>query len=199
MKAAPGVRILPGVAAALIAAVLVAAGCTPPAPAPQVGPTGPTGSTGPTASPGVPEPGGSTAPTGPLPLPGLAAEARMPGGGAPPVPLDLAGAAVDPGATFELRVSAPVRGARLVLLDAQDAMVPAGSDAEPGAVSRFTLVPLEPLRPGSRYQLRLEGLESRLVRSEDGRVFEPAVLPLTTTGEPPPKAPSRKPTRKRAH
>ena len=190
MTRSPGVRrLLPGVSAALLGAAvlgsgLLAAGCTPPSPDPRGAPSGPTGAGAPTLA----GPTGPPAPTGPFPLPGLVVEARIPGG-AGAVPLDPAGAPVDPASTFELRVSAPVRGARLVLLDAQDAMVPAGSEAERGAVSRFTLVPLEPLRPGSRYQLRLEGVESRLVRSEDGRSFEPAAIPLTTTGEPPPKAP----------
>ncbi|HQR28815.1 MAG TPA: hypothetical protein PLL32_00280 [Anaeromyxobacteraceae bacterium] len=104
---------------------------------------------------------------------------------------------MDPGATFEVRVSAPVRGARLVLLDGQDVMVPASSDVEPGPVSRFTLVPLEPLRPASHYQLRLEGVESRLVRGDDARTYEPAAVPLTTTGEPAPKPPPRKTGKKK--
>ena len=76
-------------------------------------------------------------------------------------------------------------------------MVPSTADAEIGSTSRFTLVPHEPLRPGSRYVLRLEGLESRLVISDDGRSFEPLVAPFRVAGEPPP-APPRKAKKKRA-
>ncbi len=188
----PAARAIAALGATLLGAVLLAA-CTPPSPAPGGAPAGPTGATGPAA----PAPTGPPALSGPSPLPGLAAEARIPTGGAA-VPLDLAGASVDPGATFEVRVSAPVRGARLVLLDAQDAMVPSGSEVESGPVSRFTLVPLEPLRPGSRYQLRLEGVESRLVRGDDGRTYEPTAIPIATTGEPPAKPPPRKTGKKRS-
>jgi hypothetical protein len=106
--------------------------------------------------------------------------------------------AVDPASTFEVRVSAPARDARLVLLDAQDVVVPASVDSEVGAESRFTLVPVEPLRPGSSYQLRLEGLGGRLVRSDDGKGFEPLVLSLQILGTPPPRAPPKKAKKKRA-
>lgn len=103
---------------------------------------------------------------------------------------------LDPGSTFEIRLPFAARGARLVLLDARDAMVPSSADAEVGATSRFTLVPLEPLLPGSRYVLRLEGLESRLVKSDDGRSFEPLAAPFQVAGEPPP-APPKKAKKKR--
>ncbi len=128
-------------------------------------------------------------------LPVVAVEARMPGSaaGIPPVALDPATpAVVDPSATFEVRVAAALRGARLVLLDSQDALVPAASDAEVQAASRFTLVPAEPLQPGSRYLLRLEGVASRLVPAADGRTFEPLAVPFTTSGEVPPRPPPKK-------
>ena len=115
------------------------------------------------------------------------------------MPLQGAGSApplVDPGSTFEVRLPFAARGARLVLLDARDAMVPSSADAEVGTTSRFTLVPLEPLPPGSRHVLRLEGLENRLVISDDGRTFEPLVAPFRVAGEPPP-APPRKAKKKR--
>jgi hypothetical protein len=98
---------------------------------------------------------------------------------------------VDPGSTFEVRLPFAARGARLVLLDARDAMVPSSADTEIGTTSRFTLVPLEPLPPGSRHVLRLEGLASRLVISDDGRSFEPLVAPFRVAGEPPPAPPRR--------
>jgi hypothetical protein len=77
-------------------------------------------------------------------------------------------------------------------------MVPSTSEAEVGpSGSRFVLTPQEPLTPAGRYVLRLEGLESRLVRSADGRTFEPMVLPFRVSGEPPPPPP-RKPKKKRS-
>lgn len=106
-------------------------------------------------------------------------------------------AAVEPGSSFEVRIAGTARDARLVLLDAQDVQVPATVEAEVGSESRFLLVPLDPLRPGSAYLLRLEGLGTRLVRSDGGRSFEPLVLPVQVTGSPPPRAPPRKALKKR--
>ena len=178
---------------------LLAAGCapaTPPAPTPSA-PSGP--ATPPVAMPLASEPADPPAPTVPVPpqgLPTTAVEARF---GVTATPLQGAGAdppVVDPGSTFEVRLPFAARGARLVLLDARDAMVPSSSDVQIGATSRFTLVPLEPLQPGSRHVLRLEGLESRLVISGDGRSFEPLVAPLRVAGEPPP-APPKKAKKKR--
>jgi hypothetical protein len=103
-----------------------------------------------------------------------------------------------PASAFEVRVSAPARDARLVLVDAQDLVVPAAVDSEVGTESRFTLVPVEPLRPGSTYQLRLEGIGGRLVRSDDGKSFEPLVLLVQILGTPPPRAPPKKAKKKRA-
>ena len=105
---------------------------------------------------------------------------------------------VDPGATFDVRLPFAARGARLILLDARDSMVPSNSEVEVGgSASRFTLVPMEPLTPGSRHVLRIEGLESRLVSSDDGRAFEPLALPFRVAGEPPPPPP-KKAKKKRA-
>jgi hypothetical protein len=105
--------------------------------------------------------------------------------------------AVEPASSFEIRIAAPARDARLVLLDAQDFQVPATVEAEVGSDSRFLLVPLEPLRPGSAYLLRLEGLGARLVRSDGGRSFEPLVLPVQVIGSPPPRAPQKKVPKRR--
>jgi hypothetical protein len=115
---------------------------------------------------------------------------------ASPLPSDGT-ALVDPSATFDLRLPFAARAARLVLLDARDNLVPSDSDTEVGgSTSRFTLVPVEPLTPASRYVLRIEGLESRMVRSDDGRTFEPLAFPFLVAGDPPP-APPRKVKRKR--
>jgi len=100
--------------------------------------------------------------------------------------------AVESASSFEVHIAAPARDARLVLLDAQDVQVPATVEAEVGSESRFLLVPIDPLRPGGSYLLRLEGLGTRLVRSDDGRSFEPLVLPLQIIGSPPPRAPPRR-------
>jgi hypothetical protein len=179
----------------LLAGLLLAscAPATPPARTPSA-PSGP--ATPPVAAPTDSGPGVPAVPAPPPGLPTTAVEARFGGtatllqatGSDPPV--------VDPGSTFEVRLPFAARGARLVLLDARDAMVPSSSDAQVGATSRFTLVPLEPLVSGSRHVLRLEGLESRLVISGDGRSFEPLVAPFWVAGEPPP-APPRKAKKKR--
>jgi hypothetical protein len=131
-----------------------------------------------------------------VPLPLASAEARVVGTATalargPSTP-------VDPASAFEVRVSVPARDARLVLLDAQDVVVPAVVESEVGAESRFGLVPVDPLRPGSAYQLRLEGVGGRLVRSDDGKTFEPLVLLVQILGTPPPRAPPKKAKKKRA-
>jgi hypothetical protein len=152
------------------------------------GASGPAGPSGPVATPTVP-------PAARLPL--AAIEARVAGG--PAILLDPASPApVDPASAFEVRVSVALRGARLVLLDSQDAIVPASSTSEVQAASRYVLTPGEPLQPGARYLLRLEGVESRLVPADDGRTFEPLALALVTSGEPPPRPPPKKAGKKRS-
>ena len=171
-----------------------AVACTPATPPQAVsgstgpsGPAAPTGPTGPIAEPAVP-------PAPPV-LPATAVEARL-GDTVVAIAPD-ASALVEPAASFEVRLPIAVRGARLVLLDARDAVVPSNESAEVGgSTSRFTLVPMEPLTPGSRYVLRVEGLESRMVKSDDGRAFEPLAVPFRVAGEPPP-APPKKAKKKR--
>jgi len=175
----------------LLAALALIASCSPAsqardsaAPAAAAEPAAP-------PAPAAPPP----APPGPLAMPLAGAEARHAGAATPLSPGSAA--LIDPASTFEIRVGAPARDARLVLVDSQDVLVPATVEAEVGAESRFALVPLEPLRPGSAYWLRLEGLGGRLVRSDGGRSFEPLVLPLQITGSPPPRAPPKKAPKKR--
>jgi hypothetical protein len=168
-----------------------AAQSTPPGP---LAPSGPTGSTGPTSSTG---PSGAT---GPAPLPQLPVESAAARLGTIVLPLAGPGAEpVDAAATFEVRVGLGIRGARLILLDAQDVLVPSSAESEiGGGRSRYTLVPVEPLRTGSRYVLRLEGVESRVVMSDDGRPHEPLAVPFLVSGSPPPKAvPPKKGQKKR--
>ncbi len=171
-----------------------AVACTPATPPQAVtgstgpsGPAAPAGPTGPIAEPAVP-------PAPPV-LPATTVEARL-GDTVVAIAPD-ASALVEPAASFEVRLPIAVRGARLVLLDARDAVVPSNESAEVGgSTSRFTLVPMEPLTPGSRYVLRVEGLESRMVNSDDGRAFEPLAVPFRVAGEPPP-APPKKAKKKR--
>jgi hypothetical protein len=119
-------------------------------------------------------------------LPVESVEARL---GTIAVPLSgPAAEPVDPASTFEVRLPLGTRNARLVLLDAQDALVPSSSESDiGGGRSRYTLVPVEPLRTGSRYVLRIEGIGSRQVVSDDGRPHEPLAVTFLVAGAPPPK------------
>lgn len=161
----------------LLAVSTLGASCAPATP-PAIEPT----TVAPPAPPSVPP--------GPAAMPLASAQALHAGTATPLSPGVTV--AVEPASSFEIRIAAPARDARLVLLDAQDFQVPATVEAEVGSDSRFLLVPLEPLRPGSAYLLRLEGLGARLVRSDGGRSFEPLVLPLQISGSPPPRAPQKK-------
>ncbi len=120
----------------------------------------------------------------PRPMPVVSAEALAADAG---FPLAREGVtAVEPGSTFRLEVAVQVDDARLVLLDEQDAMVPAQGTTEAAATSRFTLVPSEPLRPGSNYTLRLEGAVRREAHDPAGRAYLPVAMRLRTTGDRPP-------------
>jgi hypothetical protein len=199
-------RRLAGLSALLLFAGLVVS-CTQPSPseptgvpvspgqAGETGPSGPAGQAAQADSP-APPPAAPVPPTAPPRLPVVAVEARR-GAAATSIPVDGASIpTIDPGSTFEVRLPFAVRGARLVLLDARDAMLPSSAETEVGATSRFTLVPLEPLLPGSRHVLRLVGVETRLVKADDGRSFEPLAAPFRVSGEPP-AAPPKKAKKKR--
>lgn len=199
----------------LLALATLVASCTserPAAPPTEAsgttGPSGPTGpgpgadATGPTgpSGPGDPTPPPPPVPPPPAPLPVTSIDARL---GAASTPLSAAPEGtpepvVDPAATFEVRLAVASRGTRLVLLDSRDAMVPSTGDLESGGgTSRFTLVPHETLAPGGRYFLRIEGVDDRMVKTDDGRSFEPVVVSFRVSGEPPP-APPKKVKKKRA-
>ena len=122
---------------------------------------------------------------GARPLPLLAAEALLADGGATPLSPD-GPSLVDPGSGFRVAVGAELTDARLALLDGADAAVPSAGTMEIGTVSRFSLSPSQPLRPGSSYLLRLDGATSREIHGSRGETFVPLVLQLRTTGEPPP-------------
>jgi hypothetical protein len=97
-------------------------------------------------------------------------------------------------ASFRVDAAAALRDARLVLYDAQDALVPAEETAEIGsAASRFTVAPGRPLRGGARYVLRLEGAAGRDLRDLSGTAYRPVAFSLLAAGEPPPPPrPARK-------
>jgi hypothetical protein len=98
---------------------------------------------------------------------------------------------VDPGATFEVELSARAPDARLVLVDGRDDLVPASATRELAAGTRLTLAPAAPLVPGSRYALRVDGASSRELHDEAGRAFSPLTLPILAAGTPPPPEPKR--------
>lgn len=109
-------------------------------------------------------------------------------------PLDRAGeTTVDPAATFRVQLSAPCRDARLELLDASDALLPAASTREVvSGATKLTLAPSAPLAPGAHLQLRLDGVVTREWHDATGRPFHPLVLKLVVAGAPPPE-PSESP------
>ena len=129
-------------------------------------------------------------------LPDVSAQAAWsPDGGAPLLPDAVNG--VDPAATFDVRVRVRLPAARLVLLDAQDAIVASSGTTEVGPETVFRIVPADALRPGSTYLLRLEGLSARALVDTDGRSYEPLSFRLRAAGDPPP-ATRRKSSRRRS-
>jgi hypothetical protein len=102
---------------------------------------------------------------------------------------------IDPAAAFRVEIGARLDDARLVLLDEQEALVPTQGTVELGAVTRFTLKPDQPLRPGSSYTLRLDGAAIREIHGENGP-YAPVSFQLKTTGERPPPASAGQKNRK---
>jgi hypothetical protein len=151
---------------------------SPPAPPPQAAP--------------APEPAAPPAEAEPAPQAAAApvreAAALQPGG----VVAALAAEGetrIDPSATFRLALSGPSHDARLTLLDASNAAVPAIAKGEIGEDTVLTLEPSVPLAPGGRYQLRLDGAVTRDFHlGEQGHA--PVAYALKVIGEPspPPKA-----------
>ncbi len=105
---------------------------------------------------------------------------------------------VDPGATFELDLSARSPDARLVLVDAREDLGPAAATREvSAATTRLTLAPSAPLVSGSRYALRLDGAVDRELHDDTRRGYGPITLPLLAAGTPPPPEPKKPPARKK--
>jgi hypothetical protein len=106
-------------------------------------------------------------------------------------------AVVDAGARFQLEIGRALRDARLVLVDAADAHVTGSEVREVGTTTVLELTPEPPLRPGSRYLLRVEGIDGGPIRGGDGVAYEPVTVPLIVAGTPPPPEPERKPARRK--
>lgn len=174
--------------AAVLAAVL-AASCTPSPsePPPPAAAAAPASATGASQAPPAP-------PAPPPPAPVRSALAREPAGA---TALAATGEnVVDPAATFEVELDARLPDARLVLVDAADAHVPAKDVRELGATTRLTLSPEKPLVPASRYVLRVDGAARRELHDADGRAHAPVAFALLVAGDPPPPEP-KKPARRR--
>jgi hypothetical protein len=104
---------------------------------------------------------------------------------------------VDPAATFDIELAPRLPDARLVLVDPADAHVAAKDVREVAATTRFTLAPLAPLVPGSRYLLRVDGAAVREMHDADGHAFAPIGFPILVAGTPPPPEPKPAPRKRR--
>lgn len=169
-------------------------GAAPAAPALDGGAPSDAGAVGDAGAPadgGAPAAGAPPArPAAPAPLPVTGALARV---GALEVPVAReAVTTVDPGSAFELALAVRLADGRLSLRDEADAMVASTATTELSeGATRYRLVPDEPLRPGSRYALHLDGAVTREPHGDDGAAYAPAVYQLKTSGERP-AAPARK-------
>jgi hypothetical protein len=168
----------------IVMAPLAILACRPSPPAVPAAPvvvaaTGPAPATGPVAP--APTSPAIALPT-PRPLPILFAVART---GGTLVPLSPGvNSVAGPMAAFEIRAGAALPSARLVLLDAQDALVAGSGEVEVGSDTRFTFAPSEPLRAGGSYLLRLEGLTGPGIAGTDGAAYLPAAFPIQVPGHP---------------
>lgn len=155
------------------------------------------------AAPGTAAPAGAS--TTSLPPPAQPASvttvlrevvALEPGGAT--LPLALQGdTVVDPGARFRVVLSISSPDARVLLLDAKDALVAAEGAHEVGQTTRLTLTPSAPLTPGRRYLLRVDGASTRELHDASGKAFGPAAVQILVAGEPPPPEPKEQPTRRK--
>ncbi len=74
---------------------------------------------------------------------------------------------------------------RVRLLDESDRVVASSDRAELGERLRYQLAPSEPLAPGSRFALVVDGLKSDLPSDDQGRPYELLRIELKTSGEKP--------------
>ncbi len=96
---------------------------------------------------------------------------------------------VDPRSSFRVELAAAFPDARLSLLDAGDAMVPASGTREVGQATLLTLAPTAALPAGARLRLRVDGAATRELHGADGRRFAPVEWPVLVAGEPPDRKP----------
>jgi hypothetical protein len=174
-----------------LAVVLLAAAaaCRPSAP-----PAGQGSTATPTATPTATDTAPPIPPP-PVPPPIRAALAREPAG---TTALTATGeSVVDSAATFEVELEPRLADARLVLLDAADAHVPAQDVREIGATTRLTLAPEKPLVPAARYVLRADGAASREMHDADGRAYAAVAFAILVAGDPPPPEPAKPPRKHR--
>lgn len=164
---------------ALLAALAVAA-ATPNGPAAPAPPPA-----APPASPPAPA-AGAAAHEALTPVPLVGATALL-AGDSVAVALGRDGESlVAPEASFRVDVAAAVAEARLALYDAQDVLVAGAEQAEVGTGStRLLFTPARPLRPGSRYTLRLEGAATRELVTLGGQRHRGHAFAIRTSGEPP--------------
>lgn len=130
----------------------------------------------------------------PLPAPLAAAEAVEPGG----VRVTLSPsveAIVDPASSFRVVLPGRSEDARLSLLDAADALVPATGAREVGEQTVLTVTPRAPLSPAARYLLRVDGVRTRDLHDAAGRAAAPVELPMVVAGSAP--EPAKKPARRK--
>jgi hypothetical protein len=204
--------VLVGVLAVALAVALAACGSQAPTAAAPATPSPAPAAPDPTVIPAGPVP---STPTIPEPAPAQPDAARAPPADAPPslrlatevvavepsgeLPLQRDGeTVVDPASSFRVVLAARFDDARLLLLDAADAAVPAKGTRVVGTSTALTLSPTTPLRPGSRYQLRVDGDRTRDLHDETGAAHAPFTLPVLAAGTPPPPEPPPKKKAKRS-
>jgi hypothetical protein len=177
----------------------------PPSPPSPAAPAAPPDAAPPPAGAPPPQPAAGDPPPAPAPQPPpapsaakllRAARAVEPAGAELPLSAREE-TVVDPAATFRLELGAALEDARLVLLDKDDAIVPSKGSREIAATTTFTLAPAEPLVPGSRYVLRVDGARSRELHDAAGVAYAPFTLALLVAGEPPKPEPKPAPKKKR--
>ncbi len=89
----------------------------------------------------------------------------------------------------------PLKDFRVRLFDDSDKAVPSGDRSEATSESvRYLLTPAEPLTPGSRYALLVDGLSEDLPKDSAGRSYQLVRIELKTAGEKP-KAAGSKPAK----
>ncbi len=100
---------------------------------------------------------------------------------------------VAPESVFEVELP-HLADVRVRLFDDAERAVPSSDRLELGQPTRYRLAPSEPLVPGSRYTLAIDGLKADLPTDPSGRTYNALRLPFRTSGEKP-EAPAAKPAK----